>query len=74
MYQILHGDLWFIRSKAIGSAANLRVCGASDEIAVAYDKEDGTLVKHGTATAVRAYVDTLRSRLAAASTLNPDAF
>jgi hypothetical protein len=40
------------------------VCGPSDEMAMAFDEEDGTLHKHGTLTAVRAWVENFRKKTA----------
>lgn len=38
--------------------------GATDEIALGYDKEDGTLMKHGRAAGVRDSIDAMRRSFA----------
>ena len=62
-YVIEHGEVWFVHQGAStpgGKAMRLdrrHVCGPSDNLAVAFDEEDGILHKHGTETAVRAWAD-----------------
>lgn len=66
-YYIEHGDLWIRdRSPRLPDLAGLpsgrHVCSGSDEVAVCFDSEDGTLHKHGKAEMVQAWADETRRK------------
>lgn len=69
-YVIEHGEVWFVHndpSTPGGKAMRLdrrHICGPSDELAIAFDEDDGTLHKHGTATSVRTWIDNYRAKTA----------
>ncbi len=71
-YVIEHGEVWFVHrgpSTPGGRAMRLdrrHVCGPSENLAVAFDEEDGILHKHGTETRVRAWIDEFRAKTAEA--------
>lgn len=56
-YVIEFGDLYFHDFPVAGGASGgkRRVCGPSEMMAIAYDSNEGTLYKHGTATGVEAW-------------------
>lgn len=71
-YVIEHGDVWHLNSgprlpgaDGIGLPDRRHVCGPSENLAIAFDEEDGTLHKHGTETRVRAWIDGFREKMAA---------
>lgn len=49
-YVIRYGDLWHVTK-----TGERHVCDGSQEVAVAYDAENGTLIKHGSLTRVQEY-------------------
>lgn len=51
-YVIRYGDVWHVMDK---DDPGVHVCDGSQEIAVAYDSEDGTLFKHGQLARVQAW-------------------
>ena len=55
-YVIRHGDLWHVARGAEGR----HVCDGSQEVAVAFDSEDGTLLKHGSHSRVQEWADKTR--------------
>jgi hypothetical protein len=71
-YVIEQGEVWFIHtgpSTPGGKTMRLdrrHVCGPSESLALAFDDEDGTLLKHGTEAAVRKWHDGFSARMASA--------
>lgn len=69
-YVIEHGEVWYVNqgpSTPGGRAMRLgrhHVCGPSENLAMAFDEEDGILHRHGTEASVRAWIENLRRRTA----------
>lgn len=69
-YVIEHGDVWFVQGGPTtpgGRTMRLdrqRICGPSENLALAFDENDGILLKHGTETAVRKWHDSFIARMA----------
>jgi len=66
-YYIEHGDLWIRDSSTrlpglAGRPSGRHVCSGSEEVAVCFDSDDGTLHKRGKAEMVQAWADDTRRR------------
>ena len=66
-YYIEHGDLW-IRDGSprlpglSGLLSGRHVCRGSEEVAIAFDSDDGTLHKRGNASMVQSWADETRRK------------
>lgn len=56
-YVIRHGDLKYVTRE---NPQGRHVCDGSQEVAVAYDSVDGTLLRHGALPGVQQYADKAR--------------
>ncbi len=62
-YVDLGGTLFWESSTSQGPRGRVHICDMNQEFGLAYDKENGVVLKHGAGDRVRAWVDESRSKL-----------